>query len=113
MTASADRAREWRKSNPDSVKKWIARNPTRWARIMLRRRLKLHGLSIDQYVALLKSQRGRCAICRVKLDESCVDHCHKTSRVRGILCHHCNKLLGFAKDKVKILQQAVKYLESV
>jgi hypothetical protein len=39
-----------------------------------------------------------------------VDHCHTTGAVRGILCHHCNLLLGHAKDAEDTLLSAVTYL---
>ena len=35
---------------------------------------------------------------------------HETGRVRGLLCHHCNKALGGFKDSVEILTKAIKYL---
>jgi len=39
-----------------------------------------------------------------------IDHCHKTQKIRGVLCGHCNNLLGRAKDSVSILEQAAEYL---
>jgi hypothetical protein len=41
-----------------------------------------------------------------------VDHCHQTKRVRGVLCQHCNTLLGMAKDKIRVLRAAIKYLRT-
>lgn len=40
-----------------------------------------------------------------------VDHCHKTKRVRGIICHHCNLVLGHARDSVEVLSAAIAYLK--
>mgnify|MGYP002345384244 CR=1 FL=1 len=39
-----------------------------------------------------------------------VDHCHKTNKVRGLLCYLCNSMLGKAKDNIDILNNAIKYL---
>ncbi len=39
------------------------------------------------------------------------DHCHETGLPRGLLCQHCNSMLGFARDETTILENAIKYLE--
>lgn len=39
-----------------------------------------------------------------------LDHCHSTNRFRGILCQHCNHLLGNARDSEEVLLGAIKYL---
>lgn len=77
-----------------------------------------YGIDESAYIALIDSQAGRCALCRVGLDGVSkvttphVDHCHATGKVRGILCHHCNVLLGHAKDSADLLQSAINYLRS-
>ena len=47
---------------------------------------------------LLKKQKDRCALCRTKIDgktkKACLDHCHKTGYVRGVLCNNCNGIEG-------------------
>lgn len=72
------------------------------------------------YDSLLELQEGRCAICR-RIPRSrrlAVDHDHTTGLVRGLLCSanegaSCNKgLLGSAHDDVRILRNAVYYLEN-
>ena len=41
-----------------------------------------------------------------------IDHCHKTLKIRGVLCAACNKLLGHAKDNIETLQKAIDYLKA-
>ena len=74
-----------------------------------------YGLTVEQYDAILKSQGGRCAICRAERPDSRtkqwhVDHCHATGKVRGLLCGQCNLGLGQFRDDPALLRQAIKYL---
>lgn len=86
-------------------------------RVALRRN---YGLTIEVVEAMIASQSGRCGIChqpftdqgaRDKTKRPHIDHCHSTGVVRGILCHHCNVLLGHAQDSPPLLKAAIQYLE--
>ena len=64
---------------------------------------------------MLDRQGGVCAICKKKPDEGkplCVDHCHVTGKVRGLLCHKCNMVLAFGNDDPDILRAAIAYLQA-
>lgn len=76
-------------------------------------------ITLEQYQDLLKKQNCKCAICGFKLnieknssakDAPHIDHCHKTGKVRGILCQSCNFGIGFLKDSVGNLEKAIEYL---
>jgi hypothetical protein len=72
-----------------------------------------YGLSVSDYDAILQKQGGVCAICgntepRGRL---VVDHNHGDGKVRGLLCHVCNRALGGFKDSRNLLLKAVKYLD--
>ena len=79
-------------------------------------RYRTYGLSPEDFLTWLTSQGKQCAICKVELDSSTrrltpnVDHCHQSNRLRGILCGHCNLVLGNAKDDPKLLDAAAGYL---
>jgi len=73
-----------------------------------------YGITLEEKNRMIENQEGKCLICGNEFKDSKdkhVDHCHKTNRVRGILCSHCNSGIGFFQDNVNILQKAIKYLE--
>jgi hypothetical protein len=85
------------------------------ARATARRRhlLVTYGITQEQYDTMFEAQGGVCAICGGKRRYLlAVDHCHKTGRVRGLLCKLCNgRILTAAKDDPAILRRAADYLE--
>lgn len=82
------------------------------AEIRKRNILKLYGIDESTYNSILESQGGGCAICGKKNIRLAVDHCHKTGKVRGILCHTCNNGIGFLGDSISGLVKAYKYLKN-
>ena len=57
---------------------------------------KLYGITVDRYEEMAMEQNGLCLICgkQPKENRLCVDHCHTSGDVRGLLCHPCNLALG-------------------
>jgi hypothetical protein len=60
-------------------------------------------------------QNGRCAICSTTLREgrggAAVDHCHRTGKVRGLLCSPCNTAIGKLREDPALFASALAYLE--
>lgn len=72
--------------------------------------LQKYGLSLEAYNKLLIKQDGKCAICD-KYKPLNVDHCHKTGKVRGLLCFNCNTGIGKLYEDKDILHKAINYLK--
>ena len=72
--------------------------------------LQKYNLTLDGYAALVEKQQGKCAICRRELKVLCVDHDHQTDRIRGLLCHGCNRAIGLLNDDPNLLDRIVEYL---
>lgn len=80
------------------------------------------NLTLKEYNKILTQQNFVCAICKKPEDKIhritkeitrlSVDHCHKTGKIRGLLCRRCNLMLGNALDSTEILKLGVEYLES-
>ncbi len=74
----------------------------------------VYGLSRPELLTMLMKQDNSCKICtRNIVDKYTIDHCHNTGKVRGLLCRHCNLLLGNAQDSTAVLMNAVEYLEGL
>jgi hypothetical protein len=74
--------------------------------------LRLYGITRAQYDNMLILQNGRCGICNdVFNGKICIDHCHRSGRVRGLLCDFCNRMLGQARDSEDILSNALEYVK--
>ena len=73
-----------------------------------------YGISLEQYNAMFASQSGKCGICGTHQSalakRLCVDHCHSTGLVRGLLCIQCNHAIGKLKDSEDLLFRAIQYL---
>ncbi len=108
----------WKNAENNRKKKWGKQYPDRLRKSRL---MYEYGITIEQYEELLVKQGKVCAICglqEVKLSKEtgipkrlAVDHCHKTGKVRGLLCFHCNSVLGKMKDSIELLESAIDYLK--
>ncbi len=76
--------------------------------------LRRYDITLKQHKQMYLDQNGCCVLCRdsVPYDKIHTDHDHATGKVRGLLCCRCNMGLGFWKDSVESLYQAIAYLES-
>lgn len=93
---------------------WASNNPEKRRARKLRTK---YGLSTKNYQDMLDAQGGRCKICGTTETRNAayeffpVDHCHKTGKVRGLLCDYCNVGLGRFEDDIERLHAAIKYLQ--
>lgn len=63
---------------------------------------------------MLRASRERCWICRKRdpLKRAlAIDHCHRSGRVRGLLCTRCNQVLGRMGDDPDLFRRSAAYLE--
>ncbi len=68
-----------------------------------------YGITEDEYKALVVKHDGKCGMCS-ETAKLVVDHCHKSGKVRALLCDRCNRLLGVADDRIELLQAAIAFL---
>ena len=101
-------------SNQESLK-WKAENKERYRLSRQRSKLKSnYGITLEYYNSMVEEQKGVCYIC--KSDNSAkrnlnVDHCHKTGKIRRLLCDRCNMTLGLVNDSIELLKHFIHYLK--
>ncbi|MHC5905937.1 endonuclease VII domain-containing protein [Streptomyces sp. S6] len=69
-----------------------------------------YGITEAQRDQMIAEQKWLCVIC-LKAPPVHVDHCHKTGRVRGVLCFNCNSAIGKLGDDPDAVRRAASYLE--
>lgn len=118
------KAQKWREDNRDKLLKqkreWYYKNKEHQRELARKNnRKKWYGLEHVDYLRMLEIQNYCCAICGKPettknpsggIKPLAVDHCHKTGKIRGLLCNTCNTALGKFKDDPSILQSAINYL---
>jgi hypothetical protein len=98
------RTREYEKKYPlETIEKRKKRN--------FRNKFIQYGITEEIFEQMKIKQGQKCAMCFQELHDknTHIDHCHKTGRVRSLLCTSCNMSLGFY-EKENWLQQVQAYL---
>lgn len=109
-TCNSQKTRERQKSDPNYARR--------------RRELRLlndYGITLAEYEAMFTAQNGVCLLCQrpetainhrtgEPFDCLVVDHDHENGKVRGLLCHRCNRALGLLADDPEILRRAADYV---
>lgn len=127
-------AAKWKRENRERVNKQVAQdkinNPEKYDKwrkdyyernnkeINTRAICRYHGLEVESYEAMFEAQNNQCAICgkeetrklKGTVMRLCVDHDHRTGKIRALLCHDCNSGLGKFYDSPDLLTKAAIYL---
>lgn len=112
------------RSNPDNAARDRARAAARHEQFPEeRKRTKLRlsfGITLEEYREMEAAQGGLCAICGQpepsfdkrtgRRRDLAVDHDHKTGKVRGLLCGHCNRAIGLVAESSVVLARMILYL---
>ena len=72
-----------------------------------------YGLTAEGFAAMVEAQAGLCSICTEPMKPGSgthIDHCHKTGKVRSLLCPNCNQGIGRFLDDPTRLESAADYL---
>jgi len=113
--ACKDCCRKYRRKHKD---KSILYNKEYWKnnkkRLSAYMKFYHYGVTPEDYDKLYKKQNGCCALCGRHQSELtktlCIDHDHKTGKIRGLLCLSCNRGVGYLQDDAELCLKAYQYL---
>ncbi len=118
--------REWCRRNREKVAGYAHRRyektkyqkPERLKDYQFRANIRRFGLTVEGYARRLQEQNFVCAICGCEETAKAksgtkwrlaIDHCHRTGRIRGLLCWKCNINLHKLEES-GWLEKALRYL---
>jgi len=113
----AEQQRDYRTRNRNTVRR-KAKHYKRRPDVVKRDSAFRYNISLQE---LNELDTGCCHICEAplewgaakRMDKPCIDHCHETNKVRGILCHRCNCAIGLFNDDTNKMQKAIDYLNEI
>jgi hypothetical protein len=80
-----------------------------------------YGITVEDYQSMFDSQGGVCKLCGMEettkiskgdgVRSLAVDHDHNTGKVRGLLCHQCNVVLGQYEKHKDLFPKFQEYLD--
>ncbi|KKN45584.1 hypothetical protein LCGC14_0681490 [marine sediment metagenome] len=72
-------------------------------------------LTVPEYEQILRIQGEKCAICGEEQSAirhaMCVEHCHKTGVIRGLVCKRCNNMIAWVEN-VTSLDEINRFLQT-
>lgn len=129
-----DYIREWRRRHPDKVNEQKRRHYSRYRERYRQKDRRLrreqpdrfrkyaetqkekrrngmesyykYGLRPEEKAALAERQGQKCGLCSRSFTErpATVDHCHKSGKIRGLLCRGCNSRLAWFENHREVVE---------
>ncbi len=118
-TKGSDKKRElqrkWNKTDKGKAckKRWYSSEKGKiWNE---NKRLKSkYGIDLIQKQFMYDNQNGLCKLCDDPLPEmrkSCVEHCHRTGTIRGLVHNECNIFIGIVENNPNTIRNVSTYLK--
>ena len=105
-TRKYQKTKEGKESMVKSMRKMVFKN-------------KYH-ITVEDYELMKQNQNNLCYICGKPevtnnrngvVRELSIDHNHSTDKVRKLLCHRCNLMIGNCYEDISILQKGIEYIK--
>ena len=114
--------KEYRQNNKDQIakqKKGYRDRPGNKEKVQKQHLKRKYDLTQEEYDKMLEQQNNKCVICgdyetnkrKGEIQSLSVDHCHKTGKIRGLLCNNCNLTLGYSKEDIYRLNKCIEFIK--
>ena len=70
---------------------------------------KRYNITPEEYDRMLREQDNKCGICN-QHKKLGIDHCHKSGKVRMLLCINCNSSVGIVENCNTNYEDILKYI---
>lgn len=94
--------KKWNKENKDKIKLLVRKSQLK----------NSYNITVEDYDNMFINQNECCAICKQHQSKFkirlAVDHCHKTGKIRGLLCGKCNTHLGYYENQKENIKNYLK-----
>ena len=106
----------WREQNRDKMRKY-AQKYRDAHRDVPQHLFRKYGITVQDKERMWAEQDGKCKVCGEPMKhvfdrDCCVDHCHETKKVRGLIHWYCNIIVGVVENKPVLFQQVKSYIDS-
>jgi hypothetical protein len=106
--------KKWREDNREKMRKY-AKTYRDQHRDKPAHLMRKYGITVERKEEMYIEQKGICLVCNLPLKavhdrDTCVDHCHATKRVRGLIHWYCNIIVGVYENKPVLLEQVRHYV---
>ena len=99
-----DKEKEYRKKYPEKIR---ASNIKQAYNVSLDRAYELMSVENCQSCGVVLTKATQHVRCNT---DRCIDHCHTSGEVRGVLCSGCNLALGHLSDSLDKIKGLERYL---
>jgi hypothetical protein len=64
----------------------------------------------EEAARMFNAAGGKCESCGQTPRKICLDHCHETGVMRGVICDRCNRVVGWVGESQRIVNCIMRYI---
>ena len=106
---------QWREANPEKYRSYQKSRRLHQVLANSRVHAKENGYhpieeTAEELRGWLEGQPKICPICG-STKNLVIDHCHRTGKLRGLVCRFCNMVVSLLEDKQELITRCTEYIK--